>query len=197
MSGKLFVISGPSGVGKTTVVKGVVSDWSDTNHPLEQVITYTTRKPRPNEVDGVDYHYIGLEEFALKKEQGFFLEVSEFCGNWYGSPRFVLEKAQTSSVSYLLILDQEGARALKGLDGVVLLWLMPPSLDELRKRLESRASDTNEALRKRIEKAQREVTQEKKDMMYDYHVINGDLKDTIALLKCLIGAAIGDGELSK
>ena len=191
MNGKVFIISGPSGVGKTTVVEGVISSWSNKSHPLERVVTYTTRAARPHEVDGKDYHFITMEEFLLKREQGFFLETSTFCGHSYGSARSVLEKVKMSLFSYLLILDQEGARALKSVEGIVLIWLMPPTLDALRDRLEKRAEDSREVIMKRIEKAQREVTQEKKDMMYDYHVINTDLKDTINTLKCLIEAIIG------
>lgn len=191
MAGKLFVISAPSGTGKTTLVDALLLGWQqESSYPLKRVITYTTRTPRPGEVDGVDYHFVTVSDFKAKQEAGFFIETTEFCGNWYGSPSFILNPAIRGQDSFIFVIDQEGAHALKGVPGVVFIWIMPPSIEELIVRLQKRSKDFDASLDKRVQKAQQELEREQQDRMYDYHLVNDDFSRTLSELKALVGAEI-------
>ncbi|MBR5192614.1 MAG: guanylate kinase [Clostridia bacterium] len=167
----LFVISGPSGVGKGTVAKLLVKR----NENIELSISCTTRKPRTNEVDGKDYFFIDKSEFLSKIEKDGFLEYSNHFENYYGTPYdFVFNKLKEKDV--LLEIDVNGGLSVKEkFNEVVLIMLVPPSLEEVKKRLIARNTESLEKINKRMERINYELS--KKDL-YDYVVVNDKLEET-------------------
>lgn len=179
--GRLFVVSGPSGVGKGTVVTEVLKRLPN----LRRAVTYTTRQPRPGEVQGKDYHFVSREEFERLKEQGAFLEWAEVYGNFYGSPRHEVEQILSSGQDVVLVLDVQGALAVKRqIPDAVLIFLEPPSLEELRRRLEMRGTDPPEVIERRMAKAQWEMEQASK---FDHTVLNDELERAVNELVKLMG----------
>lgn len=179
--GRLFVVSGPSGVGKGTVVTEVLKRLPN----LRRAVTYTTRQPRPGEVQGKDYHFVSREEFERLKEQGAFLEWAEVYGNFYGSPRHEVEQILSSGQDVVLVLDVQGALAVKRqIPDAVLIFLEPPSLEELRRRLEMRGTDPPEVIERRMAKAQWEMEQASK---FDHIVLNDELERAVNELVKLMG----------
>ena len=189
MAGKLFIISAPSGTGKTSLVNVLLREWKN-EHQLKRVVTYTTRVPRKDEMEGRDYHFISREDFEKKREEGFFLESGVFCGNYYGSPVFVLDPAYRNEDSYLLVIDRAGGLKIKDTPGAVLIWIIPPSLQELKARLEKRGKDSAESIEQRIKKAQQELECEERENSYTYRLVNDDFIKAKTELKRLIGAVI-------
>lgn len=189
MAGKLFVISGPSGVGKTTLVNAFLSI-EDIHKQFRRVVTYTTRPAREHEVEGVDYHFISPDEFTRKDKDHFFLETTDFCGNRYGSPAFIIDPAARGETSFIFVVDQEGAKALRSLEGVVLIWIQPKNIEELVMRLEKRERNSFDVISKRLQKAQEQLECEERDRMYDYHVVNSDFQHALYELKSLLVSEI-------
>ncbi|MCX7643082.1 MAG: guanylate kinase [Armatimonadetes bacterium] len=181
--GRLFVVSGPSGVGKGTVVAEVLKRLPN----LKRVVTYTTRQPRQGEVQGKDYRFVTKEEFERLKEQGAFLEWAEVYGNFYGSPKHEVEQLLSSGQDVVLVLDVQGALAVKReVPEAVLIFLEPPSLDELRKRLETRGTESPEVIERRVAKAKWEMEQASK---FDHTVLNERLEDAVSRLVKLMQKA--------
>lgn len=178
--GRLFVVSGPSGVGKGTVVAEVLKRLPN----LKRAVTYTTRQPRQGEVQGKDYRFVTREEFERLKEQGAFLEWAEVYGNFYGSPKHEVEQLLSRGCDVVLVLDVQGALSVKQqIPDSVLIFLEPPSLDELKRRLEARGTDPPEVIERRIAKAQWEMGQACK---FDHIVLNDELEDAVSQLVKLI-----------
>ena len=181
--GALFVISGPSGVGKGTLVKLLMKE----DPLLALSVSCTTRSPRAGERDGIDYFFLTKEEFARRREQNGFLEWDEHFGNFYGTPKsFVLEMLETKSV--ILEIDVKGAlqvrEALKGSGtSPVLVMIAPPSEEALIERLAGRASESEEELKTRLDRARYELSQRDK---YDYVLVNDDLMTAKNNLKDII-----------
>lgn len=165
MHGRLFVISGPSGVGKTSVVNVIVQKYP---HLFKRVITYTTKQPRHTEVTGIDYYFISDEEFMDKVEKGFFLEWSSSYIYKYGTPAFIMEDIKQGS-NYILIIDRAGVQSLKAL-GVpfVSIWLFPESINVLEQRLLNRGTENAEKIQKRLEIAHEELVCEIEGSACDY-----------------------------
>jgi guanylate kinase len=191
--GRLFVVSGPSGVGKGTVVAEVLKRLPN----LKRVVTYTTREPRQGEEQGKDYRFVTREEFERLKKQGAFLEWAEVYGNFYGSPRKEVERFLSSGHDVVLVLDVQGALVVKRkIPEAVLVFLEPPSLGELKRRIETRGTDLPEAMERRMEKAKWEMEQAIK---FDHIVINDRLEDAVKeLVKLMKGVTTtqtcgGDG----
>lgn len=181
--GALFIISGPSGVGKGTLVKLLTEEDSS----LALSVSCTTRKPRAGEEDGVAYFFITKEEFSKRKEEGDFLEWDEHFGNFYGTPKsFVLQQLKEKSV--ILEIEVKGGlqvlEALKG-SGVkpVRIMIVPPSEQELIARLSRRGSETEAELKTRLERVKYELSQKDE---YDYVVVNDDLFEAKEELKKII-----------
>lgn len=182
--GKLFVISAPSGTGKTTLINAMVASHIS-GCPLKQVITYTTRKPRTGEINGVDYYFITIEDFKQKIQEGFFLEWSNWYHNYYGSARSILYEV-AHGARLIIILDRQGAKSVRKIYPLAeLIWIQPPSLELLKSRLIQRGDDP-QAIEVRLKKAAIELEQEKNDPFYDHVIINHSLEQTLIDLKALI-----------
>jgi guanylate kinase len=189
MKGLLVIISGPSGAGKTTIVRELIARMRD-RYPIQQVVTYTTRDMREGEKPGVDYHWISQEEFRQKIDQGFFLEWSDAYGAYYGTPRTVLDDIAQGKID-IATVDGVGARLLKAqMPDAVTIWLDAPSLDELRKRLINRAKNTPEQIEKRLRMASEEMEYEKKCKFYAFFLVNNLKEGTIITVEKIIAKSI-------
>ncbi len=177
--GKIFIISAPSGTGKTTVARKVLEQIPD----LVRVVTYTTRQPRPGEVDGQDYRFISKEEFETKIEEGYFLEYANVYGNYYGTPKKDIEKLISAGKDVLLIIDVQGAFKVKSLiPEAVSIFLLPPSFEELKRRIEGRGY-VDKNLEKRLQTAKEEIPCAR---YFDYIVINDFLNNAVEKVKAII-----------
>lgn len=171
--GVLFVLSGPSGVGKDAVLAEVGRRETNGDYTVERAVTATSRPPRPGETPGVDYLFWSEAEFRESIMQGRMLEWAEVYGNLYGTPRSGVDDALARGRSVVLKIDVQGATSVRRANpDAVLVFLVPPSLDELEHRLRSRLTDSDEAIDRRLSTALHEM-QTLPD--YDYVVVNDDL----------------------
>lgn len=178
---RLFVVSGASGTGKTTLCRDLERELG-----LFFSVSATTRPPRPGEAEGRDYHFISREEFDKMAEAGQFLEWAEVHGQFYGTPRAPIEASLREGRDVLMDLDTQGALNLKKIEPkAVLIFLKPPSIEELRKRLESRGTDSPETIARRIARAEHEIEQ---SVHYDHVVVNRDLEAAKKELKAILSA---------
>ncbi len=164
--GVLYVISAPSGAGKTTICKMIKSHEPE----LRQSISYTTRAMRAGEEEGVDYHFVTRETFDRMVSEGAFAEWAEVHGNCYGTARATLEEARLAGADILLDIDFQGAAQLRisDVDGV-FIFVLPPSLNELRKRLEGRNTESHDVIEQRMTNATEEIAHA---AQFDYLVVN-------------------------
>lgn len=165
--GKLFILSGPSGVGKGTVRREV---FKHDDLDLKYSVSMTTRKKRPGEVEGVDYFFVTKKEFedAIKNDQ--LLEYAEFVGNFYGTPRSYVEKLTNEGHNVMLEIEVEGAKqVIKKWKNAISIFLFPPTFEDLEHRIRNRHTEAEDILMKRLNKARLEM---KMHNYYDYKVIN-------------------------
>ncbi len=182
----LVIISGPSGVGKDTIIDAL--RLRDHDPEYHYVVTCTTRARRPGEVDGVDYHFLSKDAFAELRTAGGFLEANEVHGNWYGTPRSQVREALTGGRDVILKIDVQGAQVVKGkVPGALLIFLIPPSLEDLFQRLRSRATETVDELEVRQRNAAIELARQED---YDYVVTNetGQVERTAGRIDDIIAA---------
>jgi guanylate kinase len=178
--GLVFVISAPSGTGKTTLVKEVIQQLPG----LQFSVSFTTRLPRPNEREGEDYHFVSHAVFQRMVEKNEFLEWAEVLGNRYGTPRPDLKKLESEGIDLILDVDTQGAKkAMKEIDQPILIYLLPPSLKVLRERLLNRGVDSLEMVKFRLSNARKDIEE-----AYGYHyvVVNDRIGDAIEKLKSII-----------
>ena len=169
MQGNLFVVSGPSASGKSTICKQIVKQ----DLSIKLAVSATTRNPRIGEVDGESYYFLTHEEFAEKIENHDFYEYAQIYENTYGTLKSPVEKMLSEGYDVILEIEMNGAMQIKNnLPDTVLIFIMPPSLEELRQRLKDRSTETEEQIKLRFESALSEIEQ-KKD--YDHVVVNDDL----------------------
>ena len=168
-AGCLFVVSAPSGAGKTTLVGRLMA-----NDPaVRQSVSYTTRAPRPGEQDGVHYHFVDKAGFELMRTQGEFLEWAQVHGNYYGTSRSWLQDQLVSGQDVLLEIDWQGAAQVRKLfPAMVSIFVLPPSMDELARRLRGRGSDSDSVIAERLEGALDEMRHVDE---FDFVIINKDL----------------------
>ena len=184
--GKLFVVSGPSGVGKTTVVSAAIKRLND-DHNVARIITYTSRSPRNGEVSGKDYQFISAEDFKEKIKQDFFLESTEYAGHLYGSPK-PSENEMALGKSFVAVLDIEGAKRVSNAlhKDVVLVWIAPPDMTVLKNRLIKRSADTVVQIEKRLARAKEELDEAHKSRLFNYVLVNDIFEQAVEELKMLI-----------
>ena len=188
--GLLIILSGPSGVGKGTVRRKVMED--ESLH-LAYSISMTTRKPRNQEVDGVDYFFVSNEEFDRNVEEGNMLEWASFVGNRYGTPKDYVEKLRNEGKNVILEIEVEGAKqVMKKCQGsdVFSIFLLPPSMEALEERIRGRKSESEEIIHERLEKAKREI-----GLKYQYHyiVLNDDVERASDEIRSIIRSKMNGG----
>jgi guanylate kinase len=181
--GLMFVLSSPSGAGKTTLTRLL----REQEPSLTLSVSVTTRNRRPSEVDGVHYHFISESEFFAMRERGALLESAHVHGNHYGSPRDRVEQALNEGKDVLFDIDYQGAQQLTASspDDVVSIFILPPSMQELRARLERRAEDSTEVIEKRLAAARKEINRWRD---YRYVLVNDDLDKTFSQLRMILAA---------
>ena len=170
MSGRLFVITAPSGAGKTSLIDAVMRD----DPTLKISVSYTTRGPRPGEKDGVDYHFVDKGTFLAMRERGEFLESAEVHGNHYGTGKQVILDAVKRGDDLILEIDWQGAQQVRRLyPKCVGIFILPPSVDELERRMRSRGQDSDEVIRRRVQNARQELSHAGE---FKYAIINKDFE---------------------
>ena len=181
--GKLIVISGPSGAGKSTVVFKAIEGRNDVCFST----SVTTRKPRLGETDGKEYFFVDLDRFREMVENDELLEHAEYVANSYGTPRAYVEKQLESGLNVLLDIEVQGARQVhEKMPEAVMIFVAPPSLKELERRLRGRGTDTERAIEARLIRAQQEFAEAD---FYDYLIINDDADKAARELNAIIDAS--------
>ncbi len=183
--GRLIVLTGPSGVGKGTLLRSLLK-----RHPdLYLSISVTTRPPRPGEIDGVNYYFVNRPQFERMVANGELLEWAEFAGNYYGTPRQAVEQKIQQGRWVILEIELEGARQIrKTFPHALRVMILPPSMLELEHRLRSRGQDSEESILRRLQRAREEVNALNE---FDIHLVNDDLGQALQKLEdALYGQAV-------
>ena len=179
----MIVVSAPSGTGKSTILAGVLERVPE----IRFAVSHATRPPRPGESDGVDYHFVSREAFEALIEQEAFLEWADVHGDLKGTSKAELERAHADGKDLLLDLDVQGAARVKEqVPECVQIFILPPSFEELEKRLRGRAQDPEEAIRRRLARAESEIRQVGR---YDYVVVNDDVSRSVETVVGIIRGA--------
>ncbi|WP_413161088.1 guanylate kinase [Capilliphycus salinus ALCB114379] len=182
--GRLIVITGPSGVGKGTLVRQLL----ERHRQLHLSVSVTTRPPRPGEIDGKHYYFVDRDRFEEMVQNGELLEWAEFAGNYYGTPLDPVKKRIEAGESVLLEIELIGARQIRErFPQAQLIFIHPPSMLELERRLRSRAQDSDEAIAKRLKRAAEEINAAKE---FDLEVVNDNLDQAIKQLENVLFAVV-------
>ncbi|MFH1644990.1 MAG: guanylate kinase [Candidatus Omnitrophota bacterium] len=177
---RVFIVSGPSGSGKTTICQKVLKE----TFGLAESVSCTTRRPRREETDGVDYEFVSRDYFLKGINEGAFLEYAEVFGNLYGTPKKSVEKLLGEGKDVLLCIDVQGASQVKkNIKDAILIFIVPPSFDDLEKRLINRSSETAAQIKERLKTAKKELKQAN---FYDYTVVNDNVEAAERDLKAII-----------
>jgi guanylate kinase len=181
--GLMLVLSSPSGAGKSTISRALLAD----EDRLEMSVSVTTRPPRPGEKDGVHYHFISVEEYKALADNDGLLEHARVFDNFYGTPRDPVEKALRSGRDILFDIDWQGTQqvAEKAQNDLVSIFILPPNVAELERRLKTRAQDSDDVVAKRMAKALDEISHYSE---YDYIIVNDDLERSITEVKAILRA---------
>ncbi|WGE48962.1 guanylate kinase [Actinobacillus equuli] len=182
--GNLYILSAPSGAGKSSLINALLADLSRTEVQLS--ISHTTRNPRPGEEDGVHYYFTNHAEFEALIEKGHFLEWAEVFGNYYGTSLPMIEKSLEKGIDVFLDIDWQGARQIRQkLPNVKTIFILPPSRAELEKRLFGRGQDSAETIAKRMAEAISEMSHYDE---FDYVIVNDDFQTALGELKSILTA---------
>lgn len=181
--GLLFILSSPSGAGKTTISRRLLT----ADDELELSVSATTRPPRAGEVDGIDYHFISEEKFRDMVERDQFYEWAEVFGNLYGTPKGYIRQGLKEGRDFLFDIDWQGTQQLyqKDQQDAVSVFILPPSLTELRRRLESRAQDSADVIDARMDRARAEISHWAE---YDFVVVNDDVDECFSKVREILHA---------
>ena len=179
--GLLIVVSAPSGCGKGTVLGEILKD-----DKFYYSVSATTRSPREGEVNGVNYHFITREDFEERIKNNAMLEYAEYCGNYYGTPKKEIDDMRAAGKNVLLEIEVQGAMKVRQLcPDAVFIFILPPSVSELERRLKKRGTETDEVIAQRVSQAKGELAFAEK---YDYVVVNAALEDAIDDFRAVIKA---------
>lgn len=177
--GLLFILSAPAGTGKTTLVQKLVSEFPS----VVASISYTTRQPRKGEVEGKHYFFLKKEEFEQRIASQDFLEHVELFGHYYGTSRSWVEKKLNEGMHVFLVIDTQGAQQLKHNTNAIFIFVKPPSIEELEKRLRDRNTEPLDVIENRLNIARKEMLAEK---YYDYQIVNDNLETAYQVLRSII-----------
>lgn len=177
--GKIFVLSAPAGTGKTTLVRKLTEEFPH----IVQSISYTSRSRRPHETDGIDYHFVTKEEFEKKLSAGDFLEHAKVYEDYYGTDRLTVESLIEKGNHVFCVIDTQGARQLMDKVPAVFIFVFPPSLDELKKRLTKRKTESPEVIEERLSWAAKEI---EAGTHYQHHIVNDDLDKAYQQLRQIV-----------
>ena len=179
LSGKLFILSGPSGAGKGTICSQLLRETD-----VELSVSMTTRSPRTGEIDGISYYFVTREGFLKTIEEEGFLEYAQVYGNYYGTPKEPVLRKLAAGIDVNLEIDMQGALQVKeNFPQGVFIFILPPSMAELRKRLTGRGTETAAAIEMRLGETLKELSYIDK---YDYCVVNGKLEEAVARVKSIV-----------
>lgn len=183
MSGNLFVVSAPSGAGKTSLVQALLN----INPQIDLSVSYTTRAPRPGESDGKDYHFVSRSDFSKMAERGEFLESAEVYGNLYGTSQTWISQETAKGRDILLEIDWQGAAQVRRLfPKCISIFILPPSLEALEQRLKGRAKDNEQVIAKRMAAVRDDVAHIAE---FDYVIINDNLNEALRELNAVVLSA--------
>lgn len=182
MSGTLFVVSAASGTGKTSLVRALLEN---TDH-VSVSVSHTTRKPRPGELDGVHYHFVSVDDFMTRVGEGGFLEHAEVFGNFYGTARSTVENALKADRDVILEIDWQGAQQVRRqFPDAQTIFIVPPSREALRERLQNRGQDSDDVINHRLAGALEDISH---FVEFDYLVINDDFDTALGDLLAVVRA---------
>tara|TARA_Y100000296_G_C5098258_1_gene218521 strand:+ start:109 stop:750 length:642 start_codon:yes stop_codon:yes gene_type:complete len=183
--GNLFILAAPSGAGKSSLIKALMEKYDgNAAMPMQVSVSHTTRSPRPGEVDGVHYHFVSREQFEALIEQGVFFEYAEVFGNYYGTSRVTIEQTLHQGIDVFLDIDWQGARQVKALmPDTCGIFILPPSLEVLEQRLNSRGQDSEEVIAARMAEAVGEMSHFNE---FDYIIVNDDFATALDELVAIV-----------
>lgn len=180
LAGNLFILSAPSGAGKSSLIHALLGQHQD----MQLSVSHTTRSPRPGEVNGVHYHFVSVDEFKALIAENNFLEWAEVFGNYYGTSRTAIEHELAKGRDVFLDIDWQGARQIKTqVPSVRSIFILPPSVAELEKRLHQRGQDSQEVIAKRMQQAKSEISHVSE---YDYALVNDDFQQCLQELQHVV-----------
>ncbi|MGL4755274.1 MAG: guanylate kinase [Aeromonadaceae bacterium] len=180
--GTLYIISSPSGAGKSSLINALLTQYNTAGKMMLSV-SHTTRAPRPGEVDGQHYHFVAVEQFKQLIERGDFLEWAEVFGNYYGTSRAAIEANLAKGIDVFLDIDWQGARQIREQMPTKSIFILPPSREELECRLIGRGQDSAEIIKGRMEKAIAEMVHYDE---YDYVIINEEFEQALFQLRAIL-----------
>lgn len=182
MNGLLFVVTAPSGAGKSSLIKGLLA----AERAVALSVSYTTRAPRPGETDGREYHFVDASRFKAMLERGEFLESAEVHGHRYGTSQKSIEQTRASGRDLVLEIDWQGAEQVRRLHpDAIGIFILPPSMAELERRLRARAQDSEPVIERRLHNAAEEMTHA---VEFKYAIINKDFDEALQDLKAIVRA---------
>lgn len=182
--GTLYIVSAPSGAGKSSLISALLKE--NPRYDMKVSISHTTRAPRPGEEDGIHYHFVSVEEFNQLAENGTFLEYAQVFGNSYGTSRLWIEEMLAKGVDIFLDIDWQGAMQIRAqMPNSKSIFILPPSKEELERRLNARGQDPEEVILARMNKAKAEISHYNE---YDYLIVNDDFDVALMDFKAIIRA---------